>query len=161
MTTTLLHPFERANLGKAPFRVVGFEEKTYQACPGAPVQPGSTCDYCGTAIRQVFHIASADGKQFKVGCDCVLKTERPGTPLHAAAKEVMLKIARDKRRVKAELDRAFISAWVNAHETELKSQPSVHDWARAKGNTRFDDMVFQFRACGAAGLARLARSLRT
>lgn len=45
-----IHKFELAGLGKAPFHFTGqVSEKTYQACNGAPVQPASTCDYCGTA----------------------------------------------------------------------------------------------------------------
>ncbi len=44
------HVFERAGLGLAPFRFVGMEEKTFQACPGAPIQAGSSCDYCGTGM---------------------------------------------------------------------------------------------------------------
>jgi len=33
-----VHPFERAGLGTAPFKCVGFTVMKYQACPGAPVQ---------------------------------------------------------------------------------------------------------------------------
>jgi hypothetical protein len=73
---TKVHCFERAGLGKAPFRVIGFEVRKYQACPGAPVQPGASCDYCGTGIMNVFHIkgAGSEAAAFKVGCDCVAKT---------------------------------------------------------------------------------------
>lgn len=69
-----IHVFERAGLGKAPFTYIGWEKRTYQACPGAPIQPGATCDYCGTAICFVFLIDSADHRRFKVGSDCVAKT---------------------------------------------------------------------------------------
>lgn len=69
-----VHPFERTGLGKPPFRVVGFSVQKYQACHGAPIQPGSSCDYCGTGIMNVFHIKGADGATFKVGIDCVQKT---------------------------------------------------------------------------------------
>jgi hypothetical protein len=72
--TNAIHPFERAGLGKAPFRCVGFYESKYQACQGAPIQPGSSCDYCSQGIMNVFRIKGADGKEFKVGCDCVAKT---------------------------------------------------------------------------------------
>lgn len=69
-----VHPFELAGLGKAPFRVVGFSVRKYQACQGAPVQPGASCDYCGTGIMNVFEILSSDARKFVVGCDCVAKT---------------------------------------------------------------------------------------
>ena len=60
----------------APFRCVGFFESKYQACHGAPIQPGSSCDYCAQGIMLVSLIKGADGKEFKVGCDCVAKIYR-------------------------------------------------------------------------------------
>jgi hypothetical protein len=68
------HVFERSGFGKPPYRVVANYESKFAACPGAPVKPGSSCDYCGTGIMDVYEIKSADGKRFKVGCECVLKT---------------------------------------------------------------------------------------
>jgi hypothetical protein len=75
-TAQVIHPFEAAGLGLAPFRFAGFEIKTYQACHGAPIQPGSSCDYCANAIMNCYWIRSADGKRFKVGCDCVMRLNR-------------------------------------------------------------------------------------
>lgn len=76
--TTLIHKFEAAGLGVGPFKVVGFEIMKFQACQGAPVQPGTSCDYCGTGIMNVYFIQSADGRKFKVGSDCVAKTGDAG-----------------------------------------------------------------------------------
>lgn len=70
----MIHPFTRAGLGQPPFRVKAFYEKRYQACPGAPVQVGGSCDYCGTGIALVYRIVSADGREFEVGSTCVEKT---------------------------------------------------------------------------------------
>ncbi len=72
-----VHRFEQAGLGKAPFKVVGFSVEKFQAIPGdpsCPIQPGSSCDYCGQGIMNVYRLESADGKFFKVGCDCVART---------------------------------------------------------------------------------------
>lgn len=68
-----MHPFERAKLGKAPFRCTGVGQNWYSAAPGHK-QPGGSCDYCGTGIAYEYYITSADGLKFKVGCDCVWKT---------------------------------------------------------------------------------------
>ncbi len=68
-----IHPFEAAGLGRAPFKCTGMETRKYQACPGAPIQPGGCCDYCGTGIYDCYAIKSADGRRFIVGCDCVAK----------------------------------------------------------------------------------------
>ncbi len=84
------HPFEKAGLGKAPFRYIGavFQEKMYgQAvvgnAGGIPIttQPGGSCAYCGAYIINMFNIESSDGKVFHVGSDCVMKVaaESPKT----------------------------------------------------------------------------------
>jgi hypothetical protein len=78
MNAPPIHRFEAAGLGTAPFTVEGMRVMKYQACQGAPIQPGSSCDYCGQGIMLVFAIRGADGRRFKVGCDCVLKTGDAG-----------------------------------------------------------------------------------
>jgi hypothetical protein len=64
MQTATVHPFEAANLGRAPFSVVGYAREVYQACHGAPVQPGGMCDYCGAGLVHVYRVRSSDGKVF-------------------------------------------------------------------------------------------------
>lgn len=87
-----IHRFEQAGLGEAPFRFTGtVTEKTYCACQGAPVQPGSTCDYCGTCIRYEFWVKSADGREFRVGCDCIHKTGDRGLIQQISAAERKLR----------------------------------------------------------------------
>src|SRR5574342_1408292 len=78
VATPMIHVFERAGLGKAPFKLMRVEERTYQACQGAPVQPGTCCDFCMTAIRITCIIRDARGHEFKVGSDCVRKTGDQG-----------------------------------------------------------------------------------
>lgn len=111
MTTSAIHPFERAGLGRAPFRCVGFYESKYQAIPGdpsCPIQPGSMCDYCAAGIMNVFVIKSADGKEFKVGCDCVAKT------YDACAKT---ELERDARRLRDEVNRRR-TAYLNGRKDQ-------------------------------------------
>lgn len=69
-----VHPFERAGFGRAPYRVTGYDLRKFQACQGAPVQCGTSCDICMNGIMHVYLVTSSDGVTFKVGCDCVLKT---------------------------------------------------------------------------------------
>ncbi len=54
------------------WHVVGFQEKVYQACPGAPVQAGGCCDKCGQGIRYVVTVRSTDGRTMQVGQDCAV-----------------------------------------------------------------------------------------
>lgn len=60
------HVFQAAGLGLAPFKYVGLSE-------GA-----ATCDYCGTPLRYRYTVRSADGREFIVGSDCILKTGDAG-----------------------------------------------------------------------------------
>jgi hypothetical protein len=53
-----------------PFRFTGVRESVYQACPDAPIQPGSSCDYCGARIRYVYNFADSKGRFFKLGSEC-------------------------------------------------------------------------------------------
>jgi len=119
-----IHPFERANLGKAPFRVVGNYVAKYQACPGAPIQPGAACDYCGTGIMDVYVVRSADKREFEVGCDCVarVRQECAGTDFEREARKMHDEINRIKRQAKhAAVDArvARVAALVEAHREEL------------------------------------------
>lgn len=69
----MIHPFEKAGLGKAPFRCIGVEEMVF-TMPDGYSKAGGSCQYCGTGIRWAFQIKSSDGAHFHVGCDCVEKT---------------------------------------------------------------------------------------
>ena len=71
----MIHPFEKAGLGKAPFSCTGVSENVWENGDGT-TKGGGVCDYCGTGIRWEFWIKGsiAGAKQFKVGCDCVAKT---------------------------------------------------------------------------------------
>jgi hypothetical protein len=69
----MTHPFEKAGLGKAPFRCIGVEEMVF-TMPDGESKAGGACQYCGTGIRWAYQIKSSDGAHFHVGCDCVEKT---------------------------------------------------------------------------------------
>lgn len=71
------HAFEVAGLGLAPFVFIGVSENviTY---PDGSQQAGGTCDFCGNGIKTECHVRSADGKQFKVGCNCIEKVGDKG-----------------------------------------------------------------------------------
>ena len=102
--TEMIHDFEKAGFGKAPFRFIGVREKWFKAAPEAPKVPGSSCDYCGMGIAYEYHIQSNDGKKFKVGSDCVNKTGDAGL------KRIIDKKVRELKRVaKREKDLAKIA----------------------------------------------------
>lgn len=125
-----VHRFEQAGLGKAPFRFVGYETKTYQACQGAPIQPGTCCDYCGTGISGVYWIRSSDGKNFKVGCDCVLKTGDAGLRRVINAKLAEQRLVARHAREGARIETAKVKLADEAVRAELAAKPHP----RAAGN---------------------------
>jgi hypothetical protein len=100
-TMESIHVFEKAGLGKAPFRYVGCERKTFQAAPDAPVQCGGACQFCGHEISMFCYIVSADGKRFHVGSDCVAKTGDAGLKSQVNRDKRKLQIAREEDRIEA------------------------------------------------------------
>ncbi|HWN84097.1 MAG TPA: hypothetical protein VNN99_03065 [Vicinamibacterales bacterium] len=71
-----MHPFEEAGFGRAPYALDGVTRNWFTAGPGDPGKPGGSCDYCGTGIAYEYWVRSADGRRFKVGCDCIAKLAR-------------------------------------------------------------------------------------
>jgi hypothetical protein len=97
-----VHPFERAGLGVAPFRFVGYYESKFQAIPGdpsCPVLPGLSCDFCGQGIMIVCQIQDARGARFKVGQDCCRRTN--DGRLVAAVEKVLTDREREIRKARS------------------------------------------------------------
>lgn len=142
--TSTIHRFEKAGLGKAPFHFTGeVTEKTYCACPGAPVQAGSTCDYCGTCIRYEFWVRSADGKEFKTGCDCIHKTGDRGLIQQISIAERKLrdvKNAKAKERKAAKLAERIAAAMTKLPTVRgtLANQPHPNAYYASQGRTLLD-----------------------
>lgn len=167
------HPFERAGLGLAPFRFVGMVEKLYVSCPGAPAQPGGTCDYCSNGIRYVYNIRSADGKTFGVGSECVRKIERADNRLvksvEAAERAFKRKQNQAKRAAALPKELARISEAKTQVETnedlraKLAAEP--HPYAKAfRDNeevtrTLLDYVEWMFKSAGHSGRLKIARMI--
>ena len=130
---TKIHVFEKVKLGIAPFKVVDYSHETYQSCPGAPIQVGAACNYCGTGIKDVFHIRSADGKTFKVGSTCVNKTGDKGL-IDPVKKELYrLKVERSEKRCvdafeKLEDVKAILIS--RSHPQAWATDLTLYDWAK-------------------------------
>jgi hypothetical protein len=150
-----VHVFERAGLGKAPFNFVSMNRNAYQACPGAPVQPGGTCDYCGSSIMFEFFIKSADGKTFKVGSDCVCKTDDQGLRRVVDAKVREMKRKANTERQDAKIARA--KELLPLVADKLKGQPHPQDWRAKQGQTRYDCLVWYLANAGRSGACWAAK----
>ena len=135
-----MHVFENAGLGAAPFKFVGYVEAR-----------GSSCDYCGTSIMGCYLIKSADGRRFKVGCDCVRKTGDVGliVVVDDAAKKA-------KRKAKAARDLAKIAL---AQET-LAANPELladRPHPSIKGKTLRDYATWMMANAGTTGRLYVCR----
>ena len=137
-----MHPFEKAGLGKAPFKCVGVTKNLF-TIPGVPeaTKPGSSCDYCATSITYEYWIVGATGSKFKVGCDCVLRT--------GSADSVQ-----DFKKVKAQHEKA---------KRDVKTAEKRARWAaekKARQDARAAELPAQvaaFKAQHADFVARLER----
>lgn len=153
-----LHVFERAGLGKAPFRVIGCEVKRgpirisssggTEHWVGAPGQPMGTCDFCGQGIAECWSIRSADGRVFTVGCDCVSKTGDAGLRRGMSPYRIAASHARDDARIArcAEaLQRQYVQDALAAQESPT-GRGTALDWAK-----------WMMVNAGRAGKVRVAR----
>lgn len=118
---TTQHKFELAGLGQAPYRLEGVRENLFTV-PGGPSKPGGTCDYCSTAITFEFHLCSADGKKFKVGCDCVLKVESSRS-LIDQVKQESNRLKAKARHAKEDAKISALTEWYAANREAVASHP--------------------------------------
>lgn len=158
MTDEIIHAFERAGLGKAPFRFIDVEMRWFVACPGAPKVPGSSCDYCGHGIAETCIIEDVTGKRFKVGNVCVGKTGDRG--LINLAKEAINKIKREAKAIK---DDARIAAAKFLYETTpsiretLSTYPHPHEIMAGRGLRRADYVDWMLKNAGTSGQITAAK----
>lgn len=169
---SLVHPFERAGLGKAPFKFLGLAQQDriygevilnraeYERTGIAlTTTPGGTCAYCGTAIKVLCQILSADGKRFHVGCDCVEKTgdKRIATAVKLATR----KIDRAKRASKAAAIETEIATLLADDATRAKLAAIVlPNHYAPMACTQLERAEWLLPRCGATGKAKLLKHLK-
>jgi hypothetical protein len=149
-----------AHLGEYPYTYIGYQYLTYQACPGAPIQVGGSCDHCMTGIKDAFRFRSADGKVFKVGNQCVAKAGDRG--LKKAIDNDLKKIRRER---KAKRDNERIEAAMALYEANkdyLATLPHPMDFTdRETGEalTFVDYVEYMKKCCGVSGMLRVAKGI--
>lgn len=156
------HAFEVAGLGLAPFRFVGASENviTY---PDGTQQAGGSCDYCGTGIRTEYHVRSADGKLFKVGCNCIAKVGDAGLmKAYKTSPEYRAK-QRQLRAEKARAVYAELKTLVESSASVLSSMPHPYgfiDRQTGRALTLLDSIQWTISNAGAAGQASALRHVK-
>lgn len=154
------HVFERAGLGKPPYKYLGMEKRSFQAAPDAPIQPGSCCDYCHTGIHFLFHLRSSDGNKFKVGSDCILKSGDAG--LKRVITADMKKLNDERRAARVGREEGRIAVAKDALEGEalrgiLASAPHPFRSLAEKGGTLLDYVEWSFANAGHTGCLGAAK----
>lgn len=147
-----IHCFEQRGLGKAPFRYVGMVAQEMRYGERVVVvngiecttKPGGTCDYCGTYIVNMFRIESADGKQFKVGCECVKKTGDSGLIKVVSEDKKKLETARRRARklAKEDADKQFYFQHRKSSCPKAAAQPHPNKHLAQRGKTMLDYIDF-------------------
>ncbi len=164
-----VHKFEVAGLGDAPYTYLGCSRKVFQACQGAPEQAGGSCDYCGTGIMFQFHLRSADGREFKVGSDCILKTDSTRALIVPVKTEVQKhqKALRDARaQKKCAKDVARIAAAVAqlplvADAFAAEPHPMAASGPFFATKTRLDWANWMLANAGLSGRLTVAKAIET
>lgn len=125
-----IHPFQRAGLGFAPFRLLAVRRHA-----------GGFCAYCGTLINHNFICADVDEREFAVGSDCIEKVN--------ADVDHDPKLVRDAKRAAAAAERQEwedrrAAAWQAIKNNEALFTDKPHPWDASK--TLRDDVLYRFSA---------------
>lgn len=161
-----MHPFEKAGLGKAPFRCLGLEYQEIRygervvnvGGVECTTKPGGTCALCGQYIVNMFRIESADGQRFHVGSDCVLKTCDKHDDIVQQVNEEL-----SKKR-KAARQTATQRKWHKVHETMSKiDDPAFAAHLRSLPHPKIDGMTlldwvqWMSKYAGLSGMERVCK----
>ena len=166
-TLTSNHPFERAELGVAPFRCVRveyrigpirYEEGGCTVEIGAPGQPMGTCAYCSQGIAECCVIRDANGKEFIVGNQCVAKAARDYG--QSSQLERDRKTALREARHERERTVALETRWRLEHDADLRAMLAAnpHPYGFA-GKTMLEWAVWMMDASGMSGRTKVRRAI--
>jgi len=160
-----MHPFEKANLGKAPFRSLNvFVSEGPITLPngitvGSPGQPMGTCDYCGTGIKYCCKVESADNRTFVIGLDCANKlytssnqtsSQLARDPVYQEIKKEKLRLQRKKRHQREAKQLAEGKEWAHANHQALHSIPNYDRNGNQRG-TLWTSYEWYLRHAGTSG----------
>jgi hypothetical protein len=154
MSDQPIHVFEKAGLGRAPFRCVAVAslpspslaeanpEAYNNALRDLPRGIGlGSCHFCGTAIMHNFIIESADDRRFVVGCDCVGRTGDAG--LIQQVKRVRVEDRLAKRNAARSLKKAEREAiWAAERAERAKTFAAEHAALIERAKVFFEASAF-------------------
>lgn len=151
--------------GTAPFRFLGAFESKFQACPGAEVKAGSSCDCCGQSIVNVFRFKGSlpSDAEFKVGVDCARKATMDDANLRRkidrVQKEHEAEMRARRKARKINDARAPLVDLIAANQETLRQRPHPLAWRAAQGETLLAWGEWMLAHCGADRLKEVSRTL--
>jgi hypothetical protein len=162
-TATQIHVFEKAGLGKSPYKYLGCEvargpiQMPGGGTCGAPGQPMGACQYCSTGIAYLFWLESADGKKFYVGSDCIFKSGDAG--LQRIIAPLVAQHNKEIRDARSTVLINLFTDYLSKNPTYWQDDKRPHPfaWAAAQGKTHGDYNRFCNEHSGISSKARLAR----
>lgn len=166
-----IHIFEAAGLGKAPFSFDGIQTDQDRADiendrmrDGKPYTTNhcTSCDYCSQAIHNAYFVRSADGKRFKVGCDCIRKADDSGLIRYVTKEESRKRSERAEAKRKAARQRELqLVAMFKSGQFSDQLRAMPHPKGR-EGCTAFDYVDWCVDAhCVGTTVVRLLESVAT
>ena len=123
----------------------------------------TSAHYCGQGIMLQCRIKSADGRTFKVGGDCVARTDDAGLIKSFKTHPAVREMARAKSQAK---DAAVCAEWtaiIDAPTTIAKLSAIMipgRPWVQGEQVTLLDSMKRLWGMCGAAGRKRTLKTLK-
>ena len=152
------------HLPPRPWAYIGGSTKTYQACHGAPIQPGAACDHCGTGIIEVHTFRGADGRLFEVGSTCVEKMfrEMRTKSLSAAMRKIKNERnakARARAKIKRTADKADAELLTTTKRDAASRLPHPAQWAADQGKTLADWAEWMLRFGGGPAAKQVIQKL--
>jgi hypothetical protein len=118
----IIHPWQAAGLGTAPFQFDRFERTSVH----------ERCDACGHFLQRLFWLRSADGSAFKVGSECIKRVEPNYSPLSRAATAAIEDSIKRETEARVERTRALLEAhpeFLADIRHGLYSQRTIREWA--------------------------------
>ncbi len=174
------HPNERrmggprhskwSHLPDGPWKFIGSESRTFQACPGAPLQVGGSCDHCGTGITDTYIFAAPTGERFKVGSTCVYKMIKQGKTDNDvpaalqkagdAIRHARNKASRIRAKAKRVTQRAAAVELLDQHRAAADAIPHPNKWRADKGDTLADWAAWMLHNGGGPASVQVAERLQ-
>lgn len=155
-----IHAFERAGLGRAPFRFVGcYEDRGPKVMSeqggvtftvGSPGQAMGSCAFCGQSIAECCVVRSADGREFTVGSSCVMKTGDAGLRRAVKAEIREKQVVRERERWQA------VKARLATDET-LREKLGVVPCPNGRNESALGWALWMMENTGHAGRLKVAR----